>query len=1236
MVYLTNLAKLGGRGGTRGRRFSFVSFGSFVTCVRFVRCESFVSFDSSVSFVSCVRVVMWMAGFGSLLRFVSFVGWIQLCQSCPIRAACSKAINAQQHWVADTRGPHSSVLCGPRRCRYGCLASPRVLHTPHSTFLKATSPSCAVLCTPNSEFVQGVPSISIFHANSRASDTSIYQMPRQNSERSRVSPHGCCGLGLRAWITIQVRRCDLVLCHSVCCKSFVLDSGRCLLFCRAGDDHVTCGYRRLVPRLILTREGVHKWPLGVCTFWGGPSRPWADITLGKEIGSWLGALVAHRKNTDSRAPKRGCRAARARDAPPEQRSAFSRQKVQLYVETSPCVWAAEWRPPVVRRRVQPAARVNTVWRNSQRRGKRRCHCRPLSGIERRVAGVEQFPLRVGPRAFQQELQHALAHRSVDGYGGPAGLHSSEAGVADFALEHCPDALPTEAMDQHPTQDSPLGIQRHPAEDWPPLTRSRLASPDPMARLTGASPVASCHLHGPQGRGPSDLEKLTLQLLAADSQLVAANWVGQLLAHIQLRPEAPQNFPPSQRSDRSALSRQPVSTQRANILAAGMPGFRLVGRRRDHNYCSCCTELEQEVDRAVQLQRQREAEAPRLAQSGALAPAAAAAPAPVSAAVEAAGAAVAAAKLHQELVEECLKRHSEAARRQRQLVACAEAEAVQLRCEVPPPQKLCSQPFATVQAVSILHYDKKTPNKLPDTARELAGGWGRERKVIEVHGVADLSTGRSYEYLIFKGQNYSGCATTGINVIMHHALTTLNGERVLVVVLDNAADQHNNLWARVPQLMVDAGVVERCLLLFLPANHAKHMANAAHGMLTTAMRRADVLTTDQQGCLANSLPNMQSSILIPAAVADFAAWMSSVYTEHNMLHVSKFSVFMADKAFGGTMLLGRGADNVQWFRWAARQAPFQRAQLDSLRPKPPRQPSDIAKRTAAQLGPNCCNLQGWDGQPAVIRKAPVRTRLRHQAEQPFYERIKLLMRPWEGGGTGMLEGAIAIPAFLPDLPMGPFQLTPDQLPELKRAQSIEPPKYQKDSFVIAGICQLESARQGLQKFMALAATLGVAASKLKSWFLMQALADQRRAAKELATAPAQVASATALLRSRSSTPPALARQQIWAAEMASAAMPRLQRAAARQQSIEHLHRQQICGKLVSIKRSVEVALAPEVVILGTLADCKGFMQMAFVVVFCQVGQSRCYADLGIATLQDHAYIACTTAEEHMEATATFEA
>ncbi|EIE18039.1 hypothetical protein COCSUDRAFT_45668 [Coccomyxa subellipsoidea C-169] len=200
----TDTDLLGGRGGTRGRRFSFVSFGSFVTCVRFVRCESFVSFDSSVSFVSCVRVVMWMAGFGSLLRFVSFVGWIQLCQSCPIRAACSKAINAQQHWVADTRGPHSSVLCGPRRCRYGCLASPRVLHTPHSTFLKATSPSCAVLCTPNSEFVQGVPSISIFHANSRASDTSIYQMPRQNSERSRVSPHGCCGLGLRAWITIQI------------------------------------------------------------------------------------------------------------------------------------------------------------------------------------------------------------------------------------------------------------------------------------------------------------------------------------------------------------------------------------------------------------------------------------------------------------------------------------------------------------------------------------------------------------------------------------------------------------------------------------------------------------------------------------------------------------------------------------------------------------------------------------------------------------------------------------------------------------------------------------------------------------------------------------------------------------------------------------------------------------------------------------------------------------------------
>lgn len=83
----------------------------------------------------------------------------------------------------------------------------------------------------------------------------------------------------------------------------------------------------------------------------------------------------------------------------------------------------------------------------------------------------------------------------------------------------------------------------------------------------------------------------------------------------------------------------------------------------------------------------------------------------------------------------------------------------------------------------------------------------------------------------------------LSIILAYLAKELNGEKVIIIVADNAGmtagraaccgpasggaypdhatgDMHNAFFFALPQLIVDAGLAERCMLVYWPAHHAK--------------------------------------------------------------------------------------------------------------------------------------------------------------------------------------------------------------------------------------------------------------------------------------------------------------------------------------------------------------------------------------------------------------------------------
>ena len=191
------------------------------------------------------------------------------------------------------------------------------------------------------------------------------------------------------------------------------------------------------------------------------------------------------------------------------------------------------------------------------------------------------------------------------------------------------------------------------------------------------------------------------------------------------------------------------------------------------------------------------------------------------------------------------------------------------------------------------------------------------------------------------------------------LTRANGERTVVVVSDNASDMHNNAVAQVLQLLVDLGVVDSALLLYLPAHHAKHEADGAHGRVTSALRDTDVLTLDHLAALVDDLPGLRALIVNPAAFADVAKWLRA-RNPNPIPNIMQYSLMWAHVRFRGMLLLKREADDKPWYSWPMREGPMEAGQLESMERLPAREPTRAAVGVVKALGAQCCNLPGHMG------------------------------------------------------------------------------------------------------------------------------------------------------------------------------------------------------------------------------------------------------------------------------------
>lgn len=228
---------------------------------------------------------------------------------------------------------------------------------------------------------------------------------------------------------------------------------------------------------------------------------------------------------------------------------------------------------------------------------------------------------------------------------------------------------------------------------------------------------------------------------------------------------------------------------------------------------------------------------------------------------------------------------------------------------------------------------------------------------------DVPAGVGHELLAAKGQGHGSDADAGLNVMMLHLLSTLNGERTVVVELDNAADQHNNAYAPFAVALVDFGLVDRAVFVFLAPYHAKHLADGAHGALRTAARMADVLDIDGLSMLSNRLPGHQSSIINTATFVDFPAAFKEVYRAKTIPNIKQYSIFAADREMAGTLSMKTSADDPTWYSFVVRPPEMnetvKQLLLAALRRKPA-QVTKAASNTIGRLGPNAELLREQPG------------------------------------------------------------------------------------------------------------------------------------------------------------------------------------------------------------------------------------------------------------------------------------
>ena len=288
-----------------------------------------------------------------------------------------------------------------------------------------------------------------------------------------------------------------------------------------------------------------------------------------------------------------------------------------------------------------------------------------------------------------------------------------------------------------------------------------------------------------------------------------------------------------------------------------------------------------------------------------------------------------------------------------LAATVRDQAAQLRAKLPPAARQQPQPWASLDSALFVHLDKKSAETYPRVA---SSGMQLRRFEADMWGAANILTGDTMHYLLPKG--FTAGANATINMMALVATTLLNGERMLVFVCDNAADMHCRDTALALQVLVDAGLADRVVLLYLAAYHGKYDADRAFGRVVTALREHDVLTLDHLGTWVEKVPKMRASVVNPGSFADFSRFIREHFTGE-LPPTGEFSIILADKSLDGCLMFKRTAGE-KWHSFAVRTAPAEPAQLRDLTRLAACEPKQAAADAVKDLGPDCCLLRRVPG------------------------------------------------------------------------------------------------------------------------------------------------------------------------------------------------------------------------------------------------------------------------------------
>jgi hypothetical protein len=140
------------------------------------------------------------------------------------------------------------------------------------------------------------------------------------------------------------------------------------------------------------------------------------------------------------------------------------------------------------------------------------------------------------------------------------------------------------------------------------------------------------------------------------------------------------------------------------------------------------------------------------------------------------------------------------------------------------------PFNSRTAVRMFHIDDKTRNEWPHVKQESQQPLAKHG--TDHNGQFDMVNEGMTSYLA-EGGSLNKDSDAVMNDIIMNLLEKLNGERHIVLILDNCGINKNGKIAMMlPMLLADMGLVTTCEIVFLKQYHGKHRCDQRFGTITT--------------------------------------------------------------------------------------------------------------------------------------------------------------------------------------------------------------------------------------------------------------------------------------------------------------------------------------------------------------------------------------------------------------------